>query len=47
MTELSAYVKAYADELLAAAPPLEPAQKRLIQQVYAPLVRDRAEPLAA
>ena len=40
MPELPPYVKAYADELLAVAPPLSPAQKRLIQQVFAPVVRE-------
>jgi hypothetical protein len=43
VTELPPYVKAYADSLLAVAPPLSPAQKRLIQQIFAPVVRELAE----
>lgn len=39
MIELPPHVKAHADELLAVAPPLSPAQKRLIQQLFAPVVR--------
>jgi hypothetical protein len=47
MEKLPPHVKAYADELLAVAPPLSPAQKRLIQQLFAPVVRDLAGPQAA
>lgn len=46
MPPLPPHVKAYADELLAAAPPLSPAQKRLIQQVFAPLARESEQQAA-
>jgi hypothetical protein len=47
MTPLPPYVKAYADELLAVATPLSPAQKRLIQQLLGPVARDLAKPATA
>lgn len=47
MAALPPHVKAYADELLAIAPPFTPAQERFIQQQWAPLVRDLAEVPAA
>lgn len=47
MTGLPPYVKAYADELLAVAPPLSPAQQRAIQQIFGPVVLGLAEPQAA
>lgn len=46
MTELPPHVQAYADELLAAAPPLTPAAKRAIQAL-ALTPRAVAEPQAA
>lgn len=46
MQPLPPHVQAYADELLAVAPPLSPAQRRLIQQQWAPLARELTEPLA-
>jgi hypothetical protein len=47
MIKLPPHVQAYADELAAAAPPLSPAQQRLIQQVFLPVVRELAERPAA
>lgn len=46
MDELPPHVKAYADELLAVAPPLTRAGERAIQAL-ALASRDHAEPLAA
>jgi hypothetical protein len=43
MQELLPYVKAYADELLAVAPPLTDEAKRAIQQILGPVVRGLAE----
>jgi hypothetical protein len=47
VTPLAPYVKAYADELLAVATPLSPAQRRVIQQIFLPVVRELAEQDAA
>ena len=46
MEPLPPHVKAYADELLAAAPPLTDGQKRLIRQIFAPVLRDLAQQAA-
>ena len=50
MQQLPPHVKAAADALVAVAPPLSPGQKRLIQQVFGPLIAEQAaacEPQAA
>jgi hypothetical protein len=43
MDKLPPYVKAYADELAAAAPPLSAGQRREIEAIFAPVVRQLAE----
>lgn len=43
MQPLAPHVKAYADELLAGAPPLSPEQEWEIRQIFAPVLRDLAE----
>lgn len=47
MVKLPAHVQARVDELVALAPPLSAAQQRAIQQIFAPVIRDLAEPQAA
>ena len=42
MPKLPPHVQAAVDELLAVAPPLSPAQKRAIQTILGPVVRDLA-----
>ena len=47
MQPLAPHVQAYADELVAAAPPLSPAQEWEIRQIFAPVIRELAEQPAA
>lgn len=47
MQPLPPHVKAYADEIVAAAPPLSPAQEWEIRQIFAPVLRELAERPAA
>lgn len=42
MDKLLPHVQAAVDELVAAAPPLSPAQRREIRQIFAPVLRDLA-----
>jgi len=47
MRPLPPHVKARADELVAGAPPLSPAQRDLIRRLFAPVLRELAEQPAA
>lgn len=47
MQPLPPHVQAYADELVAGAPPLSPGQRREIERIFAPVVRQLAEQTAA
>lgn len=44
---LPPHVQARVDELVAIAPPLSATQERAIQQIFAPVIRDLAEPQIA